>query len=480
MKNILTHLNQETQYLNSDFFNNNNLEIKLANLKKNNWHRMENDIQNEENQPAFIHKKFECSIHDIYQPEFSDDLSNNNSICSDNSFQFLENEKRTYQTFLNNNKRSKSLSISSYKYINKYSEIKKYFVYEDKNDYNQDEITNPNIFNLKKKAKNTFSNFYDIEFIEQIWNNSKIKVGKTMKRKTHKKYKNKESHIVDLNISPIKYESIAQSSTHNSIAGFVDKIFNGNFKSLKCNYTRRKRIKTISESIKENDMIDRNIGKNDFSTKQIIDTIKDTSYLSSQENFSEMSQKHKIFNKVNNEIVNNNQIKIENSPEYTKRDIKNNNLYESELKNKEKLKLNCLEKNKLKIDLKKFIDREKTIEIKTSRVKIPEIKLKENKSNSKIQGKSKNILSSIIKNKSKPSKQLQKILKKNKKMLFDQLNILKASPKKEKNFHKVYRTSRNYSSKKSIINKNKKIYILLQKALLNSQYLKLKNLNLYQ
>lgn len=174
---MLGDLDQETKYLESIDNGEENLEIRLENLKKNDWKRM-NALGENDNRLGLVHMGFECSLHDIYNPKFSEKgsqtIKNGQNISEwrEEELWESENEEMMFDS-KKSFKRRKSLECIKITPNNKLKRKWRFSV-GDKKEYqkvkeNQKDV-NPKLKELYQDVKQRFSDFYDIEFIDQVWN----------------------------------------------------------------------------------------------------------------------------------------------------------------------------------------------------------------------------------------------------------------------------------------------------------------------
>jgi hypothetical protein len=175
---MLEDLDNESKYLESIDNGEENLEIRLENLKKNDWKRM-NSIGENDNRLGLVHMGFECSIHDIYDPDFTDNSENKSERTQgeiswkEEALWESEDEQKTQVVNTRTLRRGRSRTI---KRLCPDSKTKRRWRFSvgDKGNYQkvQDSKlgTNPEFEELYRDVKSRFSDFYDIEFIEQVWN----------------------------------------------------------------------------------------------------------------------------------------------------------------------------------------------------------------------------------------------------------------------------------------------------------------------
>ena len=179
---MLEDLDNESKYLESIDNGEENLEIRLENLKKNDWKRM-NSLGENDNRLGLVHMGFECSIHDIYNPKFSEGSIQEN-LRNSRKASWTEDmiwESEDESPAKKPNKR-RSMSQKSQK-ISIDSKIKRKwrFSFADRHEYTQiredpntqkkceKESKKQPTIELYRDVKSRFSDFYDIEFINQVW-----------------------------------------------------------------------------------------------------------------------------------------------------------------------------------------------------------------------------------------------------------------------------------------------------------------------
>jgi hypothetical protein len=172
---MLGDLDNKSKYLESIDNGEENLEIRLENLKKNDWKRMNSPAESD-NRLGLVHMGFECSIHDIYDPQFTDKTtkreSKNMSNTSWGEDHLWESDEETVKMNFKTVHRKKKLSLSkSPLRVKKCLKIERWSV-DDNEEYQrikENKGAKKEIRKLYDKVKNQFSDFYDIEFIDQVW-----------------------------------------------------------------------------------------------------------------------------------------------------------------------------------------------------------------------------------------------------------------------------------------------------------------------
>ena len=181
---MLGDLDNKSKYLESIDNGEENLEIRLENLKKNDWKRMNSPTEND-NRLGLVHMGFECSLHDIYNPQFSSkSIISKNKQKSENTWKeedlwMSEDEQILVEN--RKNKRKLSLSKSPDKILIK----KDRWSVDDNEAYQlikQDKGRDAEACKLYKKVKGHFSDYYDIEFIDQVWQMRDMRGNNTLMR----------------------------------------------------------------------------------------------------------------------------------------------------------------------------------------------------------------------------------------------------------------------------------------------------------
>lgn len=315
MKNILLELDNETQYLESIDNGNSNLEIKLENLKKNNWEKMKiSDLENDLDQKlGIVHMNFDCSIHDIYSPDFSSHLSGSKSQNSNNSFLsndfFLNEEKKSFDFKINRSNCKKRKSVDHIK-SKKFQKLK-YFSFDDLNPYIDESSSYPDnlknsVSDLKKKAKNLFSDFLDIEYIEQVWNTNKIS-NMNISEKPKKRIKVKNESL-DCKLSLIQYNSKHNSLSEDSLLNIINKFKQEAVEIPEKKFRKRKGI-SISNSLGGSENMSNITAVNSININQSIKKdFKNPSEVNSNNHLNPETVSNKFVKK--NEIKNWEEIKI--------------------------------------------------------------------------------------------------------------------------------------------------------------------------
>ena len=173
LKHMLGDLDNESKYLESIDNGEENLEIKLENLKKNDWKRM-NSLGENDNRLGLVHMGFECSLHDIYDPSFSSEGNSEQKEKSEWREEELwesEDEKQEEGQF-EKRKRGKSVKRKRRKVSAKRKRRWRFSV-GDKRAYEEVKEgkmgKDSAVEELYRQVKGQFSDFYDIEFIDQVW-----------------------------------------------------------------------------------------------------------------------------------------------------------------------------------------------------------------------------------------------------------------------------------------------------------------------
>ena len=112
---MLGDLDNKSKYLESIDNGEENLEIRLENLKKNDWKRMNSPAESD-NRLGLVHMGFECSIHDIYDPQFTDKTtrreSKNMSNTSWGEEQLWESDEETVKMNFKTIPKKRKFSLS--------------------------------------------------------------------------------------------------------------------------------------------------------------------------------------------------------------------------------------------------------------------------------------------------------------------------------------------------------------------------------
>lgn len=174
---MLKDLDNKSNYLESIDNGEENLEIKLENLKKNDWKRMNSPVEND-NRLALVHMGFDCSLHDIYNPEFShkgeetvEKGANQSGWLEEDLWKSEDEEAQAGHKGSAAERESKSLSGKKPIRSEHWRRRQRWSI-GDLSEYQrirEEQGTEPEARRLYDRMKNHFSDFYDIEFIEQVW-----------------------------------------------------------------------------------------------------------------------------------------------------------------------------------------------------------------------------------------------------------------------------------------------------------------------
>ena len=476
MKNILVELDDETKYLESIEDDRINWEIKLDNLKKNNWHNLKisQTESNLNNKLGLVYLNFECSVHDVYDPLFSESYDSKENYNTDFDDIFIKNEAGNFKM----NKRRTSLPCR--KVYNDNLNFIKYFELGDLEYikmYNEKSIDSKNLsqmflINLIKKTNSTFSDYYDIEYIKQLWETSRLEVNKNANKKKpeFKRQKITKKDSLDCEMSLIEKNSQLSSIAQDSLLGIMDKINNKPKEIIETKFRKRKNI-SISSSLggNQNPILNINLQtqeqksekceiedlENNLKKKSVFEK-KNVNYENASTKFIKKKENVKVDEIKNDEII---ETKIFKLSEEIRTPININS-------NKKFLDKDCFYKNPpntlddrstkkiesvKKIDLVKVLDSNKQIEVERQIKNITSIikktdKSVEQKSKKKLK-KNSDLKKNPIKIKSKNFKKIieaskQKLTNYNKKLILEIPNI------KCINDNKICKTERAYSSHK--------------------------------
>lgn len=172
---MLKDLDHQTNYLESIDNGEENLEIKLENLKKNDWKRMNSPVESD-NRLALVHMGFDCSLHDIYNPEFSREGeqtvregANGSEWNEEDLWSSRDEHAQKNQVGIAGKRESASVHERSQE---PKKTMRKRWSVADLSEYQRIKEKcgkDAQAKQLYDRVKNHFSDFYDIEFIDQVW-----------------------------------------------------------------------------------------------------------------------------------------------------------------------------------------------------------------------------------------------------------------------------------------------------------------------
>lgn len=238
---MLGELDKKNDYLESIDIGEDNLEIRLENLKKNDWKRMGTSAAGEgDNRLGLVHMGFDCSIHDIYDPDFTDKDSQSDQDNSKAGFYSVSNDEEENDIESQTGKKrcdrlNRSLNESQLDKLNPRTQKKcrvipkRAFSYDDNIEYDRirhgKQISNSGVTGLYNRIKGMFSDFYDIEFIDQVWNTRHF-VGncENMEGENYMTQASTQSETLGCGLSIIEANSTKNSLNNDSILGILESL----------------------------------------------------------------------------------------------------------------------------------------------------------------------------------------------------------------------------------------------------------------